>query len=82
VARIPGSHPGGSGSIPGTGILFFTFLIPSPTKVLNCSFHQDENSTKILEGSKLITSLHIRHGNQRAVICLSYLNTESRVCGI
>ena len=23
VARLPGSHPGGSGSIPGTGILFF-----------------------------------------------------------
>ena len=22
VARIPGSHPGGSGSIPGTGIFF------------------------------------------------------------
>jgi hypothetical protein len=25
VARIPGSHPGGSGSIPGTGTFFFHF---------------------------------------------------------
>ena len=27
VARIPGFHPGGSGSIPGTGIVFFFFSI-------------------------------------------------------
>ena len=26
VARIPGSHPGGSGSIPGTGKFFFNFI--------------------------------------------------------
>ena len=24
VARIPGAHPGGSGSIPGTAIVFFS----------------------------------------------------------
>jgi hypothetical protein len=29
VARIPGSHPGGSGSIPGTGMFpFFCFFLP------------------------------------------------------
>ena len=38
VARIPGSHPGGSGSIPGTGINFFSpifFLhIDIPSRLL------------------------------------------------
>ena len=51
VARIPGFHPGGSGSIPGMGITFFlprTFikifkLVPQPLiikgKVLNTNIH-------------------------------------------
>ncbi len=30
VARIPGSHPGGSGSIPGIGILFCFITVTSP----------------------------------------------------
>ena len=33
VVRIPGSHPGGPGSIPGNGIIFFTFLVPIKTKL-------------------------------------------------
>ena len=28
VVRIPGSHPGGPGSIPGNGIFFFVKISP------------------------------------------------------
>ena len=33
VVRIPGSHPGGPGSIPGNGITFATSLLPIKTKI-------------------------------------------------
>ena len=29
MARIPGFHPGGPGSIPGVGVIFFSFLLKS-----------------------------------------------------
>ena len=32
VVRIPGSHPGGPGSIPGNGIFFISHVITISTK--------------------------------------------------
>ncbi len=39
VVRISGSHPGGPGSIPGVGNLFFTFFVPGKPFQPNIMLH-------------------------------------------
>jgi hypothetical protein len=68
VARIPGFHPGGSGSIPGIGI-FFSF-----------SFNFIYNPALIICGNSLFYCNQNWTGNFPYVIFIS--SCEIKCCGI
>ena len=59
VVRIPGFHPGGPGSIPGVGTLFFLVLLHSPRAVRKIFPRKHVTITQTRVSTHVLFTFHV-----------------------